>query len=546
MDVNCFHRYNARTFPSHRIPALNNIFISIVLISVGIAAFTGNMAAVSHGAFDGARSAVNIAISLIGYMALFLGLMKVAEEGGLLRLLARSIRPIMVRLFPEVPSDHPAMGAMIMNIAANMMGLGNAATPLGIKAMKELDTLNTQKGTATNAMCLFLAINTSGLALLPTGAVAIRALNGSADPWGIMASTMLATSCATVVGILAAKFFQRLPMFRLRPVDTPTKALAESDTQEDAPKEGLAEELVALEKNTTTTRGVWILRVFLLCAMSLLVIPPVASMVVHDDIKAAPEAGVDEVVLVYESITIAEGTQWRVETAPEGSVQLDSTIEKQWRPDTAGAYTLTQQCPASQADCIPFTKVYTAQFSRSEQFRYLAKNIGDWVIPVLIVSLLLFGFFSNVKVYETFVEGAKEGFSTAVLIIPYLVAILVAVGMFRASGAEVALTWIGQYTGLIGLPGDVLPMAVVRPLSGQGAFGLMTELLQTHGPDSYIGYLSSTLLGSTDTTFYVLAVYFGAVGVSKARHAALAGISADIAGIIAATVCCYWMFGHLI
>ena len=389
MDVNCFHRYNARTFPSHRIPALNNIFISIVLISVGIAAFTGNMAAVSHGAFDGARSAVNIAISLIGYMALFLGLMKVAEEGGLLRLLARSIRPIMVRLFPEVPSDHPAMGAMIMNIAANMMGLGNAATPLGIKAMKELDTLNTQKGTATNAMCLFLAINTSGLALLPTGAVAIRALNGSADPWGIMASTMLATSCATVVGILAAKFFQRLPMFRLRPVDTPTEALTESDTQEDAPKEGLAEELVALEKNTTTTRGVWILRVFLVCAMSLLVIPPVASMVVHDDIKAAPEAGVDEVVLVYESITIAEGTQWRVETAPEGSVQLDSTIEKQWRPDTAGAYTLTQQCPASQADCVPLTKVYTAQFSRSEQFRYLAKNIGDWVIPVLIVSLLL-------------------------------------------------------------------------------------------------------------------------------------------------------------
>ena len=355
-----------------------------------------------------------------------------------------------------------------------------------------------------------------------------------------MASTMLATSCATVVGILAAKFFRDSLCSDYDP-DTPTEALTESDTQEDAPKEGSPKSW-PLEKYHDNSRCLD-LRVFLVCAMSLLVIPPVASMVVHDDIKAAPKAGVDEVVLVYESITIAEGTQWRVETAPEGSVQLDSTIEKQWRPDTAGAYTLTQQCPASQADCVPLTKVYTAQFPALSNSDISRRTLE--IILVLIVSLLLFGFFSNVKVYETFVEGAKEGFSTAVLIIPDLVAILVAVGMFRASGAEVALTWIGQYTGLIGLPGDVLPMAVVRPLSGQGAFGLMTELLQTHGPDSYIGYLSSTLLGSTDTTFYVLAVYFGAVGVSKARHAALAGISADIAGIIAATVCCYWMFGHL-
>jgi len=433
---------------------VNAIFLGIVAVAFLVGAFTGGMEAVSASAFDGAKKSVELAISLIGYMALFLGLMKVAEEGGLLRLLAKAIRPIMVRLFPDVPPEHPAMGAMIMNIAANMMGLTNAATPLGIKAMQELNSLNRTPGVATNAMCLFLAINTSGLALLPSGVVSVRAAEGSADPWGIVGSTLAATGTATVVGILAAKFFQRF--FRM---PSPEKS-----GEEELGDEGAAEE--SEHQVTGDTWGVWVLRVFLVVAMMVLAGPPILAV------------------------------------AWEG---------------------------------------------QAEFLRTLSGTVGDWVIPSLVLSLLLFGAVNGVKVYESFVKGAREGFDTGVLIIPYLVAILVAVGMFRGSGAMTALTgWMGAFTEPMGLPPEVLPQAMVRPLSGSGAYGLMIELVQTHGPDSYIGYLSTTLQGSTDTTFYVLAVYFGAVGVSRTRHAVLAGLSADFAGFVAAVVVSSLLFGHLI
>jgi len=430
---------------------VNGIFLAIVFIAFVVGAFTGGMEAVSVSAFDGAKKSVELAISLIGYMALFLGLMKVAEEGGLLRLLAKAIRPIMVRLFPDVPPEHPAMGAMIMNIAANMMGLTNAATPLGIKAMKELNSLNRTPGVATNAMVLFLAINTSGLALLPSGVVSVRAAEGSSDPWGIVASTLAATGFATIIGIGAAKLFSRL--FAM-----PAATVEEGQAVEE-------DDGVEVGEITNDSWGVWALRAFLVVVLFVLAGPPLLAV------------------------------GWE-----------------------------------AQADTL----------------RSISGTIGDWVIPTLILSLLAYGAANGVKVYESFIKGAKEGFDTGVLIIPYLVAILVAVGMFRGSGAMEHLTgWMGIVTEPIGLPAEVLPQALVRPLSGSGAYGLMIELVQTHGPDSYIGYLSTTLQGSTDTTFYVLAVYFGAVGVSKTRHAVLAGLSADFAGFIAAVVVCALLFGHL-
>jgi len=436
---------------------VNVVFVAIILIACVVAAITGSMAEVSSAVFSSAKGAAELSLGLVGYMAFFLGLMKIGEEGGLLKLLGRAIRPVMTRLFPDVPPDHPAMGAMILNIAANMLGLGNAATPLGIKAMHELNKLNTTPGVATNAMVLFLAINTSGLALLPSGVVSIRDLEGSVDPWGIMAPTLLATGISTIVGISAAKLFQRF--FPVVPIEGSEAADAATPAPEkEAPEVDLSEAEGGF--------GVYALGVFLIIGVGLLVTP---------------------------ALSIA--------LLPAGH-ELVETMQN------------------------------------------LAKDMGNWVIPVLIVSLVCYGWAKNVKVYESFVAGAKEGFEIAVRIIPYLVAILVAVGMFRASGAMDMLTRpLGAISSLIGMPGEVLPMAVVRPLSGSGAFGIMTELIKTHGPDSYIGYVASTLNGSTETTFYVLAVYFGSVGVSRVRHAVVAGLSADITGAVVTAIVCAAMFG---
>jgi len=444
--------------------SLNRVFFGIVFIAFLTAAATGQMEAVSIAAFDSAKAAVDLAIGLIGYMALFLGILHVAQEGGLLRLLARAIRPIMVRLFPGVPEDHPAMGAMILNIASNMLGLGNAATPFGIKAMKELNKLNAQPGVATNAMVLFLAINTSSVALLPTGVVSVRAQEGSLDPWGIVAPSLVATLFSTVVGIFIAITLGRSRMFSVSKEEAPTDV----DSSEAVDEEDPELQKIQTQGPAPTSMGVFILACVLILGIAVLVVPTVWSAFL----------------------------------------------------------------PGESAQAIAL--------------RGFSETVGHWVIPVLIMSLLGFGMARGVPVYESFVEGAKEGFDIGVRIIPFLVAILVAVGMFRASGAMDALTgFVGPFTASIGLPGDVVPMALVRPLSGSGAFGLMSEILHSQHPDSYSGYVASVLQGSTETTFYVLAVYFGAVGVTRVRHAVVAGLSADLAGVLATAVACKAMFGHL-
>ncbi|MCE2510298.1 MAG: spore maturation protein [Alphaproteobacteria bacterium] len=425
---------------------MNVFFFAIVLLSFLLAAWRevtwapaadalSPMELLAAGMIEKAADSVTLAIGLVGVMALFLGLMKVAEAGGLLTIIARTVRPLMVRLFPDVPAHHPAMGAMILNMSANALGLGNAATPFGIRAMQELDKLNPVKGTATNAMALFLAINTSSVTLLPTGVIALRAAAGSTDPAGILPTTLFATICSTAVAILAAKLYQRY--------------------------------------------------------------------------AAAP--------------------------APlPGAPPPDATVEPPSPEATQDAYPgwVSGLVLLGIASFIPITILW-------------GKAISPWIIPGLMVLLLGFGFVRGVRIYEVFVDGARDGFKVAVRIIPYLVAILVAVGMLQASGAMAMLTSaIGPVTALFGLPAEALPMAILRPLSGSGAYGILAAIIQDPaiGPDSYTGYLVSTFQGSTETTFYVLAVYFGAVQIRRVRHALAAALTADVAGIAAAVVICLILF----
>jgi len=408
---------------------VNAVFFAIVALSFVFALINGTPAAVGQGALDGAKGSVDLAIGLVGYIALFLGLLKVVEEAGGLRFMARLIRPLLVRLFPDVPPDHPAMGAMVMNIAANALGLGNAATPFGLKAMKELATLSREKGTATNAMVLFLAINTSGLALLPTGMIGLRALNDSADPAAIFPPTLVATACSTVIGILVAKLLSRSSWF----------------------------------------------------------------------------------------------------AAPQVQLEADAAIADATRAEGMGSL-------------LPLVLFGVAMGAMVSVVYVYGEVASAWILPVLIVGMLTVGFVRRVKVYEVFVAGAKEGFDLAIMIIPYLVAILAAVGMFRGSGG---LDWLmeklGPFTSMLGMPAEVLPVALIRPLSGSGAFGVTAELVDTHGPDTLIGQLATTMNGSTDTTFYVLAVYFGSVGISRIRHAVPAGLAADITGVLAAVAAVHFL-----
>jgi spore maturation protein SpmA len=432
---------------------LNAFFVALVLVSVFVAAFTGHMEAVSSSALDAAKKSVELALGLVGVMSLFMGLMKVAQDGGLLRLIAAAAAPVMRRLFPDVPEDHPAMSAMILNIASNMLGLGNAATPFGIRAMQELDRLNPAKGTATNAMVLFLAINTAGLAILPTGVVALRAAAGSKDPAGIFFTTWFASACATLVAILAATLLAKLPRYK---ATNPQGTLTEAPSAEPPPS------ILDEPARTPPRFGGWLAAAYVAAVGTALVL------------HFGREVGVR-----------------------------------------------------------PWGEVARAV-------------VSFWMIPVLIAGLVLFGWARGVRVYESVVEGAKEGFQVALRIIPYLVAILVAVAMFRASGClDLFVLAVSPLTAPLGLPAEAVPMAVLRPLSGSGAFGVMSEILSTRGPDSYLGYLVSTMQGSTDTTFYILAVYFGAIGIKKTRHAVPAGLLADAAGIAAAVFICHLVWGQV-
>jgi spore maturation protein SpmA len=439
---------------------MNWIFAGLIVVSVLTGAFTGTMPAVTKAGIDSAKAAVELAIGLIGQMTLWLGFFGVLRQAGLMASLARGLAPVMRRLFPEIPPDHPALGAMIMNIAANVLGLGNAATPFGLKAMQELDKLNTKRGVATNSMALFLAINTSGVAVLPLGTVAVRAALGSKDPAGIILPTLMATMLSTITAVIVCKLLEKRAVFSLdRYTDVTADAAAAKQPDAEALKQ--AEELARLQ--------------------------PAAPLW-----KVLVSAGL--------GVTIAVALGLHVAKLPAGIGGLEAT----------------------------------------------RGILGDWLLPVLMLVIVLVGFGRDVKVYEAFISAAKEGFQVGTIIIPFLVAILVAIGMFRASGAMEAMTSVlSPGLSALGFPAEALPMALIRPLSGNGALGVMTEAMKTHGPDSFIGYLVSTINGGTETTFYVLALYFGSVQVKSLRHTLAACIAADVAGPTGALLACRLFFGHL-
>ncbi|WP_089318428.1 nucleoside recognition domain-containing protein [Pontibacter ummariensis] len=408
---------------------LNYLWAAFFLIAFAIALFqlivfqdVGIFQELVASTFESAELGFEISLGLTGVMTLWLGLMKVGERGGVVDILARLVGPFFNRLFPGIPNNHPVFGSILMNFSANMLGLDNAATPLGLKAMREMQALNPDKDTASNAQIMFLVLNTSGLTLIPISVMVFRAELGAADPSDVFIPILLATFFSTIVGLIAVALYQRINL--LNPV------------------------IVAY-----------------LGSLMLLIVG-----------------------LIYYFSTI-----------PQEQVAVISTV---------------------------------------------ASNV---ILFSVIISFIALALIRKVNVYDAFIEGAKEGFSVAISIIPYLVAILVAIGVFRAAGAlEMLVEGLGYLFGLTGLNTDfvpALPVAFMKPLSGSGARGMMVEAMNTYGVDSFVGRLAATIQGSTETTFYVLAVYFGSVGVTRTRYALVCGLLADLAGVIAA-ICIAYLFFH--
>ena len=407
---------------------LNYIWIAFFIIAFVIAlfklVFLGDVEvfpAMMNSTFESSKTAFEISLGLTGVLSLWLGIMKIGERGGVISALSRVLSPVFVRLFPDIPKGHPVTGSIFMNIAANMLGLDNAATPLGLKAMEQLQALNPRKDTATNPMIMFLVLNTSGLTLIPISIMVYRAQMGAAQPTDIFIPILLATFFSTVAGIVVTSVYQRINL---------------------------------LNRTMVLTLG---------------------GMAV-----------------------VVGAIIW-------GFGLLDK-----------------------------------------DQMNVVSTSVANILLMTIIVAFILAGVRHRINVYDAFIEGAKEGFSTAVRIIPYLVAILVAIGVFRASGAMdmviSAIAWVvhacGGNTDFVG----ALPTALMKPLSGSGARGMMVDAMTTYGADSFVGRLSCIFQGSTDTTFYILAVYFGSVGIRNTRHAVPCGLLADLAGVIAAIMIAYLFF----
>ncbi len=437
---------------------LNYIWLALVLLAVAIGGWNDRLKDVTDGAFDGAKTAVTIALGLIGVMALWLGVMRLAERAGLVQRIARALRPVMRRLFPDVPADHPAMGSMLMNMAANMLGLGNAATPLGLRAMRDLETLNPHPGAATNAMCTFLAINTSSVQLIPTTAIAILVAAGSHRPTAIVGTALLATLCAASVAIISVKLLEKLPWFQVRKKESGEKA----ETETVAP--ALAEEISLGEKKP---------------------VPLWRSMILV-------------VLVVFFAVLFLRMVFPQLFNLP---------------------------ADAASANQNAFVRSVNA--------------LSILAIPFLLSFFPLYAAVRGIKVYDEFVEGAKEGFGVILKIIPFLVTMLVAINMFKGAGGIDMLTRaLAPILGPLQFPPDLLPIALMRPLSGGATLALFTDVVHRLGPDNIVSLMAATVYGSTETTFYVAAVYFGSVGIKQTRHAIPAGLLADATGVIASVIIC--------
>ena len=400
-------------------------FISAFAIALGKLIFMGDtnvFPEIINSTFTQAKTAFEISLGLTGVLSLWMGIMKIGEKSGLIAALARILSPILSKIFPDVPKGHPAMGTMFMNFSANLLGIDNAATPIGLKAMEELQELNPKKDTASNPMIMFLVLNTSGLTLIPVSVLLYRAEMGAANPTDVFIPILIATTVATLVGLLVTCIYQRINLF--------------------------SPALLAF--------------IFGIC------------------------------------LFVAGGT-W-------GMAQLSQV-----------------------------------------QIEIVSTSLANIILFSVIILFIVAGMRAKINVYEAFIEGAKEGFTTAVRIIPYLIAILVAIGVFRASGGmDVIMNGIAWCANACGIGDDfvgALPTAIMKPLSGSGARGMMIDAMNTYGADSFAGRLSCLFQGATDTTFYILAVYFGSVGIRKTRHAVGCGLLADLAGIIAAVVVGYIFFG---
>ena len=408
---------------------LNYIWIAFFLIAFVIATvkliFMGDTTvfpAMMDSTFASSKTAFEISLGLTGVLSLWLGIMKIGEKGGIVNVLARLLSPVFTKLFPDIPKGHPVTGSIFMNVAANMLGLDNAATPLGLKAMEQLQELNQKKDTATNSMIMFLVLNTSGLTLIPVSILVYRAQLGAAQPTDIFIPILLATFFSTLAGIIITSLYQRINLIN---------------------------------------------RTMLLTLGSM--------------------------------CTIVAAIIW-------GFGQLDK-----------------------------------------EAMNVVSTSIANILLMLIIIIFILAGIKKKVNVYDSFIEGAKDGFTTAIRIIPYLVAILVGIGVFRASGAMdmiiEGIEWVTEACNMDANFVGALPTALMKPLSGSGARGMMVDAMTTYGADSFVGRLSCIFQGSTDTTFYILAVYFGSVGIRYTRHAVACGLLADLAGIIAAIAIAYLFFG---
>jgi len=449
---------------------LNWIWLGLVILAVLLGGLSGQLNEVTAAAFDACKTAVmSLALPLAGIMAFWLGIMRLAEKSGLVELLAKALLPAMRRLFPDVPPTHPAMGSMVMNMAANMLGLGNAATPLGLRAMQHLEKLNPHPGIASNAMCTFLAINTSSIQLIPATAVAVLATNGAKDPTSIIGTAFMATSCAFIVAIVSVKTFEKLPFFSI-PANADTKPI---EAAEDEGSLVNPAPLGAVQKTILIAVVLFFAALFVGCVSFPTVFSSLANAIRH---------------------TLSIGS---------------------------GAF-------AFDPDWIAKSPLQRA-----------IKTISLLAIPFVLAMFPIYAAVRKVPVYEEFVEGAKEGFQVAIRIIPFLVAILVAIGMFRAAGGiQLLSSWLGVILNPLHFPPEILPLALMRPLSGGGSLAIFTDLVKTYHADSLIAQIGGTIMGSTETTFYVLAVYFGSVAIRRTRHAVAAGLMADVTGIVASVVVC--------
>jgi spore maturation protein SpmA len=449
---------------------LNYIWLALVLLAVAIGGWNDRLKDVTGGALDGAKTAVTIALGLIGIMALWLGLMRLAERAGLVQRIAYGLRPLMKRLFPEVPPDHPAMGSMLMNMAANMLGLGNAATPLGLRAMRDLESLNPRPGVASNAMCTFLAINTSSVQLIPATAIAILAAAGSARPTVIVGTAFFATLCAATVAVLSAKFFERLSFFR--PVASEGSKKKKEPTPQPTYSKPESSEKFAFDDDSLAQ-------------------PPLA--------RPAPWGLIALVLLTVFFVMLF------------------------LRMVTPDLFRLPM--PADPALQNPFARMVNA--------------LSILAIPFLLSFFPVYAAARGIKVYDEFVEGAKEAFNVILRIIPFLVTMLVAIGMFKGAGGIDLLTkLLSPVLTPFNFPPDLVPLALMRPLSGSATLALLTDVVHRLGPDNIISLMAATIYGSTETTFYVVAVYFGSVGIKQTRHAIPAGLLADLTGVIVSVIIC--------